>query len=69
MATAEMAIEYKNRDVTPEMVATVFGKVIRRRPQVTEIIIVCRSANAAAFESARDLSKNSGKLITLAPNR
>ena len=68
MATSEMAIEYKNRDITPDMVATVFGKVIRRRPQVTEIIIVCRSASASAIEAARDLSRNSGKLVTLAPN-
>jgi hypothetical protein len=68
MAASEMAIEYKYRDVTPEMVATVFGKVIRRRPQVTEVIIVCRSATSAAFHAARDLSTNSGKRITLAPN-
>ena len=68
MATSEMAIEYKDRNITPEIVATVFGKVIRRRPQVAEIIIVCRSASAAAYEAARDLSRNSGKLITLAPN-
>ena len=68
MPSSEMAIEYKNRDLTSEMVATVFGKVIRRRPQVTEIIIVCRSASSGAFDAARDISRNSGKLITLAPN-
>jgi len=68
MATSEMAVEYRDRNVTPEIVATVFGKVIRRRPDVTEIIIVCRSASSAAYDAVRDLSRNSGKLITLAPN-
>ena len=68
MATSEISIEYKNQDITPEIVTAVFGKVIRRRPQVTEIIIVCRSASSAAFEAARDLTRNSEKLITLAPN-
>lgn len=67
MAISEMAVEYKNRNITPDIVATVFGKVVRRRPQVTEIIIVCRSATPAAYGAARDLSRNSGKLITLAP--
>ena len=68
MAAHEMAIEYKHRHVTSEMVATIYGKVIRRRPQVAEIIIVCRSADPGAYEAARDLSRNGGKLITLAPN-
>jgi hypothetical protein len=67
MATSEMALEYKNRNITPDIVATVFGKVMRRRPQVTEIIIVCRSATPAAYDAARNLSRNSGRLITLAP--
>jgi hypothetical protein len=68
MASLEMAIEYKNRNVTSDMVATIYGKVIRRRPQVSEILIICRSADAGAYKAARDLSRNGGKLITLAPN-